>query len=82
MTPSNQIVAAHLRLREYVASSVKEYREKRKLSIPQMAARIGINPDRLSKIEKQSCELKLLDLMKLSAAIEVQTSQLLRIVGL
>lgn len=70
------------RLQEYVASSVKEYRQKHNLSVAAFAEKCGLSAKRVARIETGTYELRMKDIMKLSSAIEVQASQLLRIVGL
>lgn len=73
---------AGLGLGSYVASSVKEYREKNNLTLTQFAIKADLSVERVVRIENETYELRVTDLMRIAVAIEVQASQLLRAVGL
>jgi transcriptional regulator with XRE-family HTH domain len=73
---------AGLAFREFLAKSVKEYREKNGLSMMQFAAKADISRKKIGKVESKALDINTTDLCKIAAAMECQASQLLRVAGL
>jgi transcriptional regulator with XRE-family HTH domain len=82
MNNSEVAAQADHRLRQYVAESVEHFRQKNNLTVVQLAAKVGLPLKTIKEIQNQRYELRVIDLLKISPALEVQAWQLLRILGL
>jgi transcriptional regulator with XRE-family HTH domain len=75
------VEAARL-FRGYFAKSAKEYRQKNKLSVIQLAAMVNLSAKKITRIECETYEVNTTELVKLANAMGFPASQLLVAGGL
>lgn len=56
--------------RGYFAKSVKEFRQKNKLSVMELAAMVSLSAKKITRIEHETYEVNITELVKLSNAMD------------
>jgi transcriptional regulator with XRE-family HTH domain len=71
-----------LKLQAYIADTVRAFKKQHRMSHAQFGARVGMSADRVARIQKGHCELRVRDLLKLAPTLDAPASQIMRLAGL
>jgi transcriptional regulator with XRE-family HTH domain len=69
-------------LQVHIGNTVRAFKKKHRMSHARFGETSGLSPDRVARITKGRCDLRVRDLLRISLTLQVAASQLLNNAGL